>query len=362
MFFARRDNEAIHELEKENRQLKERLSDTQKDLHFAQEALANAPQEDKSQQQNTLNQLWLQSNDSISTVQQDLARSTATLTDSRNEFEQSQAMFDQIMGLLGTTTQTTSTISKDTSEVASAVSNLKNVTEGINGFVSMIQGISEQTNLLALNAAIEAARAGEQGRGFAVVADEVRSLAQRSAEATNEIAALINKVNTEMDNVVGGIDRVGEKSHKVSSNTQDIEQTTGNLVGLAKKMFGVIDQSTDEAFIQTVKMDHMAWKLEVYKVLLGQSHSSANDLTSAEQCRLGQWCAGSEGSQKYAGHSAFRGLEAPHAEVHAQGKNALNAFHRGDLQESLSCAQKMESASHQVSSHLDRLADSMRRG
>lgn len=359
MFFARRNDEAIHELESENRQLKERLSDLQRELHQTQETLQNAPKAEDNRHQNTLNQLWMQSSDAISTVQQDLARSTATLTESRNEFEQSQAMFDQIMGLLATTTRTTSTISKDTSEVASAVSNLKSVTEGINGFVSMIQGISEQTNLLALNAAIEAARAGEQGRGFAVVADEVRSLAQRSAEATNEIAALINKVNTEMDNVVGGIDRVGEKSHTVSSNTQDIEQTTGNLVGLAKKMFGVIDASTDDAFIQTVKMDHMAWKLEVYKVLLGQSKSNAHDLPSADQCRLGQWCSHGEGSQKYSNSSAFRGIEAPHNEIHTQGVNAINAFHRNDIQEALNCAQKMESASQQVTAQLDRLAESM---
>lgn len=359
MFFARRDDEALNELEHENRQLKERLSDLQHELKQAQDTVQNAPKAEDNNQ-HTLNQLWLQSSDAISTVQQDLARSAATLTESRNEFEQSQAMFDQIMGLLGTTTRTTSTISKDTSEVASAVSNLKSVTEGINGFVSMIQGISEQTNLLALNAAIEAARAGEQGRGFAVVADEVRSLAQRSAEATNEIAALINKVNTEMDNVVGGIDRVGEKSHTVSSNTQDIEETTGSLVGLAKKMFAVIDASTDDAFIQTVKMDHMAWKLEVYKVLIGQSQANANDLVSADQCRLGQWCSHGEGAQKHASNSAFRAIESPHNDVHAQGKNAISAFHRDDIKEALACAQKMESASQQVTSQLDRLAESMR--
>lgn len=360
MFFARGKQEALEELERENRQLKERLTDLQQELSSAQELARNTPPPEDTSHRDELNQLWLQSSGAINAIQQDLAHSAVNLTESRNEFEQSQAMFDQIMGLLGTTTNTTSTISKDTTEVAAAVNNLKSVTEGINGFVSMIQGISEQTNLLALNAAIEAARAGEQGRGFAVVADEVRSLAQRSAEATNEIAALINKVNTEMDNVVGGIDRVGEKSHTVSSNTQGIEETTSSLVQLAKKMFGVIDASTDDAFVQTIKMDHMAWKLEVYKVLLGQSHSQANDFSDADQCRLGQWYNNGEGAKKYASQSAYKALENPHREVHTQGKNAVNAYHRNDFSGAVACVRQMENASQQVTSQLDRLAESMR--
>lgn len=359
MFFGRGKQEALDELERENRELKERLSQIQQELSAAEKKAAELPKANNDGQINELSQLWVQSSGALNGIQQDLARSAENLTESRTEFEQSQAMFDQIMGLLGTTTSTTSTISRDTSEVATAVNNLKSVTEGINGFVSMIQGISEQTNLLALNAAIEAARAGEQGRGFAVVADEVRSLAQRSAEATNEIAALINKVNTEMDNVVSGIDRVGEKSHTVSANTQGIEETTSNLVALAKRMFGVIDSSTDDAFVQTVKMDHMAWKLEVYKVLLGQSKSTASDLSDSNQCRLGQWLAHGESSKKYASN-VFKGVDAPHKELHQQGRNALNAFHRGDLAEAMKNVKQMESASHQIMQQLDRVADSRR--
>ncbi len=359
MFFGRGKTDIIHELEDENRQLKARLSQLQTDLSHAQTVIDNQPPPEDNSHFKEINQLLLQSSATVGDFQQDLAHSTTKLTESRNEFEQSQAMFDQIMGLLGTTSTTTRTISNDTTEVASAVSNLKNVTEGINGFVSMIQGISEQTNLLALNAAIEAARAGEQGRGFAVVADEVRSLAQRSAEATNEIAALIKKVNAEMDNVVSGISRVGEKSHAVSSNTQGIEETTSNLVKLAKKMFSVIDASTDDAFIQTIKMDHVVWKLEVYKVLFGQSHNHEHDLSDHQSCRLGRWYQHGEGAQKHASQSAFKALDTPHREVHEQGKNAIRAFHQNNMTSAIAAIRKMENASHQVILQLDRLAEKM---
>ena len=116
---------------------------------------------------------------------------------------------------------------------------LKNETDQIGSIVEVINGIAEQTNLLALNAAIEAARAGEQGRGFAVVADEVRSLAERTRNSTQEVHGMLSSIQQEAANLVD----VMEQGHIATQENSERTSTAGEQLHQLADIIGRVNES-----------------------------------------------------------------------------------------------------------------------
>lgn len=315
--------------------------------------------------------------------------------------------------LSGNAVETVNRVHTRTADLADMVNKLSGRVVEISGIVTVIKDIADQTNLLALNAAIEAARAGEQGRGFAVVADEVRKLAEKTIKATNEISTKISAVKGESERttkameessrevekarqlIEGGIgnalsaiteefqkvrdqitriavavdeqsaasEDVANNIEKTSAIARDMEQMSSEvthevdgLVDIAERLrsstAGFKTTGNELIIFELAKTDHRIFVDKIGACLNGDTTIDPAQLPDHHTCRFGKWYS-EEGKESCAGLKSYGLIEGPHKMIHSMAKDAVTACLAGDRNKGERIFRDMENISVRIGDLLD---------
>ncbi|GFO56553.1 chemotaxis protein [Geomonas sp. Red276] len=310
-------------------------------------------------------------------------------------------------GVVRETVQGMNRIAERVRTVAESVGRLGERSKEIGEIVGTIEEIADQTNLLALNAAIEAARAGEQGRGFAVVADEVRALAVRTTKATSEIGAMIRSIQAEtsaavesmdagvrevhkgsedaersgaaLDLIMGQIEAVTMQVSQIATAAEEQTATTNEIAGniqqvtttaqaasegsqgsmatshklmeRAKELMAMLAKFKVEEdaslSINKGKAAHLVFVGNIKAHLDGAKRVDAHALPTHLTCAFGKWTQ--ETGRERCSHSGyFQRIEGPHARVHELGKLTIQAFDAGDRSKAEGYCEEMVQQSREL--------------
>ncbi len=250
-------------------------------------------------------------------VQEGIIMTMGSLEDINKRNAQTENVVAEVQISTSQMSESLNHIAMKSSQSKENVDSLNSSVSEITSVIALIKDISDQTNLLALNAAIEAARAGEHGRGFAVVADEVRKLAERTQKATQEVEVNINLLKQNSSAMQEFSEAMDSEVHSSVQQLGVFTEALDTLVSSAKSIQVSNRDVSNEMFINLAKLDHVVFKLNGYNAVFKDDHSfKFADHTS---CRFGKWYT-STGKDVFGLTPSYPKIDPVHKVVHEKVK------------------------------------------
>ena len=294
--------------------------------------------------------------DGLLDIQSNIAESTELSRENlSNSFKINQT-YNESSDKLKIIVEDINSLNSNANEINDVVLQLNKKATDIAQAVLTIDQIAFQTNILSLNAAVEAATAGEAGKGFAVVAQEVRNLASRSAESAKEITDVVKSIQESVELTNKKFGDMTKSIDLISTDTKNYSSNINSVMETSKGTFEGLEHITDRIFMSLAKLDHVIWKVNTY--LSVAKREPAFKFVDHKNCRLGKWYSEGLGKKYFSHTPSYSKLDKPHSIVHNGTHHVFETISKSgkiDYDKLIKSFEEMENASGDVFKLLDKI-------